>query len=141
MQRLRQGVFFSRTVKISGAARSRASTASAWYALMSASSQLGDGKAATDLGAEPVRYLGVPRNRLHLASEGIAPERVRTAFPLEIAPMAAKMLEQRATLHPTVTSSLNALEGTPRKPSSLRSVRIKSTASERLDKHSSFVFP
>jgi hypothetical protein len=60
------------------------------------------------------------------------PQGVRTAFAFENAAVRAKVLQQGAALHRTVTVSRSASGGTPRRPSSRRSFKINAMASDKL---------
>ncbi len=96
---------------------------------------------ATNLASEAVGYLRVPRHRLNRTGLWIEPQGMGTSFTLEVTPLPPQMLEQTAPLHPTMTVSRMASGGTPRKPSSRRSARIRAMASTRLSRASSGVRP
>jgi hypothetical protein len=59
----------------------------------------------------------------------VDPERMRPAFSLEVAAVGPKVLQPAASFHLTITVSCSASGGTPRKPSSRRSARIRAIAS------------
>lgn len=58
--------------------------------------------------------------------------RVRTAFSLQVASMAAKVTQEVTSLHPTTTFSRTASRGSDRRPSRRRSSRIRAIASDKL---------
>ena len=102
---------------------------------------LRDRQTTAYLPRQSISDLGVSRNRLDVTGVGVALQRVRRSFPLEEAAMLAEVSEKGSPLHPTVMISRIASAGTPRRASVRRSSRIKTMASRRLSRHSSFVLP
>ena len=84
----------------------------------------------------------VTRDGFRRSGRRVRPKRVAPALPLQVAPVAAKVLQERVQFHAaTSTVVRSASDGTPRKPSSRRSSRISAMASERLLSASSRVRP
>jgi len=97
---------------------------------------------AADLAGQHVRDFRVTRNGFDLARPGIRPERMASAFPFQVAPIPAQMLQERVLLHAaTRTVVRSASSGTPRRPSSRRSSKRSAMASERLSSASARVRP
>src|SRR5437667_6141068 len=71
----------------------------------------------------------------------VQPQRMFAAFPLQVAAVFTQMPQQRVAFHWTTTVSRIASCGTPRKPSSRLSSRIRAIASDKLARHSSTVRP
>jgi hypothetical protein len=93
---------------------------------------LRDGQATADLPAKLIGDLGVPRYGLDLTRQRVDTQGMATALALELAPVTAKVTQEIAALHRTVTVVRTASDGTPRNPSSRRSSRTRAIASERL---------
>ena len=94
-----------------------------------------------DFSCEIVRDLGVPWNGFDVSGLRVGPELVFLALAFEITAELSEMAKQFPLLHETTTVPFSALEGTPRRPSSRRSSRIRAIAAERLARHSSAVLP
>ena len=111
------------------------------------SAELGDDlglwniQGAADFSCEVVRDFGVPRNRFNVSSQRIGPKLVLFALALEVATKLSEMTKQFPLLHETTTVPFSALDGTPRKPSSRRSSRMREMAAAKLARHSSAVLP